>query len=372
MDSSPSSPLFRQNNNSCATVVDNDNASLFLTSSPNNNNHRQRRKRPSMRRTNPPSQDRLVIVFITASAIFAMISITPFLLGHFPTHDETNQELKGLMNTAENRWERLVKELNKDIVQHDDNNKSYSEQHQSDVTAHSSSSSLPLARGVAGLPMSQTPALIGAKHGSIQCDGQNFDDLAYWNDPQGELDNNFVSPFAPTDKNEKRYITFEPDRGGWNNIRMALEIVVVFAAATGRILVLPPQTPFYRLSNEKGKGTKHHGFADFLDLEQPALRAKVEMISMSEFLEREGGGKMFTLPPGEEGENIRNSAVSLSQSLVHVQSIDRFIDPLKHSHTFHSRTIASIWRKVNTAANIFMVSYANRALYQNYKQATIA
>ena len=109
---------------------------------------------------------------------------------------------------------------------------------------------------------------------------------------------------------------------------MALEIVVVFAAATGRILVLPPQTPFYRLSNEKGKGTKHHGFADFLDLEQPALRAEVEMISMSEFLEREGGGKMFTLPPGEEGQNIRNSAVSLLKVLSMLKVLIVFIAPL--------------------------------------------
>ena len=50
-------------------------------------------------------------------------------------------------------------------------------------------------RGVSGLPSSMTPALIGARHGSISCpeaedggDGGTMDELAYWNDPQGESD----------------------------------------------------------------------------------------------------------------------------------------------------------------------------------------
>jgi hypothetical protein len=54
---------------------------------------------------------------------------------------------------------------------------------------------LPLARGIAGRPMSQTPALIGAHRGHIDCD-INVDSLAYWNNPQGERDINFKSPYA--------------------------------------------------------------------------------------------------------------------------------------------------------------------------------
>ncbi|KAL7443230.1 hypothetical protein ACHAXM_008859 [Skeletonema potamos] len=307
MDSSSSisSPLFRHKSSACA-AIDN-NGALASSQVPSQNRIRQNKRPSTMRRARPPSQDRLVIVFIAASAIFALVSFTPFLMGHVPTHDEGNHHLKGLINTAENRWERLVNELNKDVVQHD-NSVSNIQGNDNIIEQSNKDHSLQLARGVSGLPMSQTPALIGAKHGSIQCDNDNYDDLAYWNDPQGDLDVGFVSPFAPSDTSEKRYITFEPDRGGWNNIRMALEIVIVFAAVTGRTLVLPPHTPFYRLTNESGKGTKHHGFAEFLDLEHPALRNKVEMISMTEFLEREGGGKMFTLPPGEEGKVIKNSA----------------------------------------------------------------
>lgn len=43
--------------------------------------------------------------------------------------------------------------------------------------------------------MGETQALEGAKRATIECD-VNVDSLAYWNDPQGERDRDFVSPFA--------------------------------------------------------------------------------------------------------------------------------------------------------------------------------
>ena len=52
----------------------------------------------------------------------------------------------------------------------------------------------PVARLVAGRDLKDTPALVGASRGHIECD-INVDSLAYWNDPQGERDVNFVSPF---------------------------------------------------------------------------------------------------------------------------------------------------------------------------------
>lgn len=97
-----------------------------------------------------------------------------------------------------------------------------------------------LARGVSGLPLSQTPALVGASRGKIECD-INVDNLAYWNDPQGSRDRDFVSPFrSSTTTGDQQYITFWQDAGRFNNIRMSLEIVMVYAAATGRTVVLPP------------------------------------------------------------------------------------------------------------------------------------
>ena len=77
-----------------------------------------------------------------------------------------------------------------------------------------------LARGVSGLPMSKTPALVGAQWGHVECD-VDVDDIVYWNDPQGARDNEFVSPFAEKEEEgaPTRYLTFQPDPGGWNNIR---------------------------------------------------------------------------------------------------------------------------------------------------------
>jgi hypothetical protein len=142
-----------------------------------------------------------------------------------------------------------------------------------------------LARGAAGLPMSETPALVGARPGHIECD-VNVDDMAYWNDPQGTRDQEFQSPFANSSP-ETKYITFEADPGGWNNIRMSTEIFFVMAAATGRTLVLPPKSPFYLL----GTGVEHaREFGNFYPLSNPQLQKRVNVISMKEFIEREGKG----------------------------------------------------------------------------------
>lgn len=142
-----------------------------------------------------------------------------------------------------------------------------------------------LARGVAGLPMSKTPALEGAKWGHVECD-VDVDDHVYWNDPQGKRDQNFQSPFAGLADSEgkRRYLTFEPDPGGWNNIRMSMEIIFTLAATTGRTLVLPPKAPFYLL----GMGEKNaRSFGSFYDISKDAFQKAVEVISMEEFFNRE-------------------------------------------------------------------------------------
>lgn len=96
---------------------------------------------------------------------------------------------------------------------------------------------------------SKNQILVGSKRGHIECD-IDVDDLVYWNDVQGLKDREFISPFVNNDSetDDVKYLTFEPDRGGWNNIRMSMEIVFVFAAATGRTVVLPPDQPLYLLN----------------------------------------------------------------------------------------------------------------------------
>ncbi|CAM9793333.1 unnamed protein product, partial [Phaeothamnion confervicola] len=62
-------------------------------------------------------------------------------------------------------------------------------------------------------------------------------DISYWRDIK--KDDEWVSPYKAIGPAEK-YVTFEPDCGGFNNIRMGFETAVVLALLTGRTLVLPP------------------------------------------------------------------------------------------------------------------------------------
>ena len=171
-----------------------------------------------------------------------------------------------------------------------------------------------LARGVAGLPMSETPALEGAKWGHVECD-VDVDDYIYWNDPQGKRDQNFQSPFAEQSdlRQKRRYLTFEPDPGGWNNIRMSMEIIFTLAATTGRTLVLPPKAPFYLL----GTGEKNaRSFGSFYDVSKDTFQKEVEVISMEEFFEREvfsdqkDGKNLFGFLNETEIQSLKDSEVS--------------------------------------------------------------
>ena len=93
------------------------------------------------------------------------------------------------------------------------------------------------ARGFSGLPPHMTPALDGARRGTIKCPGVDprVEDvmgsmLAFWNEPRGVRDRNagregsgFEHPFVPPPlevgqekeprKYRRRYLTFEPDTG---------------------------------------------------------------------------------------------------------------------------------------------------------------
>jgi hypothetical protein len=70
-------------------------------------------------------------------------------------------------------------------------------------------------------------------------------DMVYWQEIKS--DSLYMSPFKKinleyTKSTQKtRYLTFEPDGGGWNNIRMSMESVIALAIAMGRTLVMPPQ-----------------------------------------------------------------------------------------------------------------------------------
>ena len=60
----------------------------------------------------------------------------------------------------------------------------------------------------------------------------------------------------------QKYITFEYDIGGWNNIRLALENVIIFAILLKRTLVLPPTMHLYLLNSEN---LIHFGHLNYID-----------------------------------------------------------------------------------------------------------
>lgn len=128
-------------------------------------------------------------------------------------------------------------------------------------------------------------------------------DIFYWQRYDPDLEK-VVNPWAALGP-EKKYVTFEPDRGGWNNIRMAMEVVLVFAYATGRTLVMPPEQNMYLLNKGSDPGDNTLHFADFFYLHR--LQEKMEMIEMKDFLETEAvTGNLGALPPSNSTDLRRD------------------------------------------------------------------
>ncbi len=167
------------------------------------------------------------------------------------------------------------------------------------------------ARGFSGLPSDQTPALDGARRGHIHCndtlpavEAVLSSMLAFWNDPPGLRDRDAGSPNVephpfvapPLSREEaknpkqsrRRYLTFEPDTGGWNNLRMSFECIVTLAAVMGRTLVLPPEQIMYLLIPHKNDTRKTRNFPDYYKFDTD-LQLRVPIITSEEFLELEGG-----------------------------------------------------------------------------------
>ena len=90
------------------------------------------------------------------------------------------------------------------------------------------------------------------KVAGLSCDkhGGPPDELAaemvYWQDIPSDA--KYMSPYKQRTGPEPKYLTFEPDQGGWNNKRMSMETAVTLAHATGRILVMPPEQGMYLLN----------------------------------------------------------------------------------------------------------------------------
>lgn len=142
-------------------------------------------------------------------------------------------------------------------------------------------------------------------------------EMVYWEDIPS--DSQFVSPFKV--EGVTKYISFEPDEAGWNNVRMAVETIVVMAIVTGRTLVLPPQQGLWMLTQtdgaEGGEQRSKFSLTDFFHLERVAMEhAGLDIITMQDFLQREAlSGHIrdqngsVSFPPGNrtnwDGANVR-------------------------------------------------------------------
>ena len=117
-------------------------------------------------------------------------------------------------------------------------------------------------------------------------------EMVYWQDIPS--DTQYQSPFHQINQREQqnggrtKYMTFEPDGGGWNNIRMAMETILGLAVATGRVLVLPPEQSMYLLKKDASKQKINFSFQDFFPMHELAAEQKgLHIITTKEFLERE-------------------------------------------------------------------------------------
>lgn len=90
---------------------------------------------------------------------------------------------------------------------------------------------------------------------------EDASEMVFWSDIPS--DSRYRSPFYSSD-NATKYLTFEPDQGGWNNLRMAMETVLVLAHATGRTLVMPPEADIYLLKKASNWPRVTTGFHVFV------------------------------------------------------------------------------------------------------------
>jgi hypothetical protein len=115
-------------------------------------------------------------------------------------------------------------------------------------------------------------------------DPKIIDEMVFWSDIPSDA--SYVSPMY--EEGQERYLTFEPDHGGWNNIRMAMETALVMSHAMGRILVLPPEQGMYLLHKSDAGQKTTFSFNDFFHLDAIAVEHKgFKVITTEEFLKRE-------------------------------------------------------------------------------------
>lgn len=174
------------------------------------------------------------------------------------------------------------------------------------------SSSLP--RGGGSRTFSKYPTrdeASGAPKGLLKCDGRLVkSELIYWRDVP--VDQQLERSFGAS---EEQFLTFEYDAGGWNNIRMAVECMLVFAHVTGRTIVLPPTQQLYLVSKEHDS-RRAFGLADFLNVTLLSSHRGWKTVMMPEFLRMIAARNDVKLPSKTTGPALWRFVKSQSDGLV--------------------------------------------------------
>ena len=154
----------------------------------------------------------------------------------------------------------------------------------------------------------------------------------YWDDPE-LIDSLFE--YTPKDK----YIVFKPWPGGFNNIRMSLEIAACLAFTLNRILVLPPEYKMYLLDNT-------NSMSSFFAIDDLGIK----IISFEEFENK------FKVN-GWEG--IKQIAHTIDEDIVSViyTTVDKVPDDF-----IHGRVV----KNINDLANTKIIFFDNNLLGNFY------
>ena len=114
-----------------------------------------------------------------------------------------------------------------------------SDQFLNEKNAMSDRQSNPIARNVMRTGLECAP--YGGPHSE-----EEYSELVYWRDIS--LDATFASPYynpliqeSKAPPHRTKYLTFEMDGSGWNNIRLSFENMMLLAHSMGRTLVMPPK-----------------------------------------------------------------------------------------------------------------------------------
>jgi len=99
--------------------------------------------------------------------------------------------------------------------------------------------------------------------------------LQYWK----RIDSSSLKRVHWSSEQNSKFLTFEPDSGGFNNIRMNFETILAMAWVLNRTLVLPPRMQLYLLH-------KPSELTDYFDPVDLLNNPFLNVITMDQFLER--------------------------------------------------------------------------------------